>query len=79
MKTKLFDSSIVGNAQEAVDFIGNILESSTESHADRNVIQTNDLGPNAYVVKPVDLDQLVTIVKRSGISGSPSFDCRPNE
>ncbi len=29
-KTKLFDSAIVGNAQEAVDFITNILESSTE-------------------------------------------------
>jgi PAS domain S-box-containing protein len=29
-KTKLFDSAIVGNAQEALDFIGNILESSTE-------------------------------------------------
>ena len=29
-KTKLFDSAIVSNAQEAVDFIGNILESSTE-------------------------------------------------
>src|SRR2546425_5724256 len=29
-KAKLFDSAIVGNAQEAVDFIGNILESSTE-------------------------------------------------
>jgi PAS domain S-box-containing protein len=29
-KTKLFDSAIVGSAQEAVDFIGNILESSTE-------------------------------------------------
>jgi PAS domain S-box-containing protein len=27
---KLFDSAIVGNAQEAVDFITNILESSTE-------------------------------------------------
>jgi PAS domain S-box-containing protein len=30
MATKLFDSAIVGNAQEAVDFITNILESSTE-------------------------------------------------
>ena len=30
MKEKLFDSSIVSNPQEAVDFIGNILESSTE-------------------------------------------------
>jgi PAS domain-containing protein len=29
-KAKLFDSSIVGTAQEAVDFITNILESSTE-------------------------------------------------
>src|SRR5260370_7879300 len=30
MSDKLFDSHIVGNAQEAVDFITNILESSTE-------------------------------------------------
>jgi PAS domain S-box-containing protein len=29
-EAKLFDSAIVGNAQEAVDFITNILESSTE-------------------------------------------------
>lgn len=29
-KTKFFDNAIVGNAQEAVDFIANILESSTE-------------------------------------------------
>jgi DNA-binding NarL/FixJ family response regulator len=69
MKTKLFDSSIVGN----------ILESSTETHADRNIIQTYDLGANAYVVKPADLDQLVTTVKRSRISGSPSSYCSPNE
>jgi hypothetical protein len=27
---RMFDSAIVGNAQEAVDFITNILESSTE-------------------------------------------------
>ena len=30
MATKLFDMAIVGNIQEALDFIGNILESSTE-------------------------------------------------
>src|SRR5579871_2060443 len=30
MKAQLFDSSIVRTAQEALDFIGNILESSTE-------------------------------------------------
>lgn len=29
-KTRLFDDAIVGNAKEAVDFIANILESSTE-------------------------------------------------
>src|SRR5712692_11318391 len=29
-KARLFDNSIVGTAQEAVDFITNILESSTE-------------------------------------------------
>src|SRR2546426_11570288 len=29
-KAKLFDSSIVGTAQEGIDFITNILESSTE-------------------------------------------------
>lgn len=29
-KARLFDHSIVGTAQEAVDFIANILESSTE-------------------------------------------------
>jgi len=29
-KARLFDNAIVGNAQEAVDFITNVLESSTE-------------------------------------------------
>src|SRR5438067_2091741 len=30
MATKLFDSTIVGTSEQALDFIGNILESSTE-------------------------------------------------
>ncbi len=30
MATKLFDSTIVGTAEQALDFIGNVLESSTE-------------------------------------------------
>jgi PAS domain S-box-containing protein len=30
MTTKLFDNAIVGTAEQALDFIGNILESSTE-------------------------------------------------
>ena len=36
----------------------------TTSSADQDVIKTYDLGANAYVVKPVDLDQLVTIVQK---------------
>ena len=36
----------------------------TTSKADQDVVQTYDLGANAYVVKPVDLDQLVTIVQK---------------
>jgi CheY-like chemotaxis protein len=36
----------------------------TTSKADQDVIQTYDLGANAYVVKPVTLEQLVTIVKK---------------
>src|SRR2546430_17487276 len=30
MATRLFDHAIVGNAERAVEFVGNILESSTE-------------------------------------------------
>src|SRR5438552_3617990 len=30
MATKLFDNTIVGSAEQALDFIGNVLESSTE-------------------------------------------------
>src|SRR5205809_3360435 len=30
MATRLFDHAIVGNAEQAVEFVGNILESSTE-------------------------------------------------
>ena len=36
----------------------------TTSHADKDIIQTYDLGANAYVVKPVDLDQMVIIVQK---------------
>ena len=30
MATKLFDTSLMGGAQKALDFIGNVLEASTE-------------------------------------------------
>ena len=36
----------------------------TTSSADQDVIKTYDPGANAYVVKPVHLDQLVTIVQK---------------
>ena len=36
----------------------------TTSSADQDVVKTYDLGANAYVVKPVDFDQLVTIVQK---------------
>jgi len=35
----------------------------TTSNADQDVLQSYDLGANCYIVKPVDLDQLSTIVK----------------
>ena len=36
----------------------------TTSQADQDIIHTYDLGANAYVVKPVNLEQLVSIVKK---------------
>ena len=36
----------------------------TTSNADQDVLQTYDLGANAYVIKPVDLEQLIAIVHK---------------
>ena len=41
-KSKLFDSSFVGTAQQAVDFITNILESSTEYSVIAKDLEGND-------------------------------------
>jgi two-component system, chemotaxis family, response regulator Rcp1 len=35
----------------------------TTSNADQDVVQSYNLGANCYIVKPVDLEQLTTIVK----------------
>lgn len=49
-----------------------LLDLNTTSHADRDVIQTYDLGANAYVVEPVNLDQMNTIAQKIQIFGSLS-------
>jgi chemotaxis family two-component system response regulator Rcp1 len=36
----------------------------TTSNAEKDVIKSYDLGANAYVVKPVDLDQLIIVVNQ---------------
>ncbi len=59
-KTKLFDSAIVGNAREAVDFIGNILESSTEysivgKDLDGKILLWNEGARRLYGYEPTEV------------------------
>src|SRR6185503_6017707 len=59
-KAKLFDSAIVGNAQEAVDFIGNILESSTEysivgKDLDGKIVLWNEGARRLYGYEPTEV------------------------
>jgi PAS domain S-box-containing protein len=59
-RTKLFDSAIVGNAQEAVDFIGNILESSTEysivgKDLDGRILLWNEGARRLYGYEPTEV------------------------
>ncbi|MBI1926088.1 PAS domain-containing protein [Candidatus Poribacteria bacterium] len=59
-KAKLFDSAIVGNAQEAVDFITNILESSTEysvigKDLDGKILLWNEGARRLYGYEPEDV------------------------
>jgi DNA-binding NarL/FixJ family response regulator len=39
----------------------------TTSREDRDVIQSYELGVNAYVVKPVDFEQFVEAVREIGL------------
>src|SRR5438034_5031881 len=60
MITKLFDSTIIGNAQEAIDFIGNILESSTEysiigKDLDGNILLWNEGARRLYGYEPEEV------------------------
>jgi len=59
-KAKLFDSAIVGNAQEAVDFITNILESSTEysvigKNLDGKILLWNEGARRLYGYEPEEV------------------------
>ena len=59
-KTRLFDSAIVGNAQEAVDFITNILESSTEysvigKDTDGKILLWNEGARRLYGYEPEEV------------------------
>ena len=59
-KAKLFDSAIVGNAQEAVDFITNILESSTEysiigQDLDGKILLWNEGARRLYGYEPEEI------------------------
>src|SRR5579864_3687828 len=56
-KAKLFDGSLVGSAQEAVDFITNILESSTEysiiaKDLEGNILLWNEGARRLYGYEP---------------------------
>lgn len=60
MKTNLFDSAIVGGAQEAVDFIGSVLESSTEysiigSDLDGKILLWNEGARRIYGYEPEEV------------------------
>ncbi|MGE0682234.1 MAG: PAS domain-containing sensor histidine kinase, partial [Candidatus Binatia bacterium] len=60
MKTGLFDSAIIGNAQEAVDFITNILESSTEysivaKDLNGNILLWNEGARRSYGYEPEEV------------------------
>ncbi|MDY6876275.1 MAG: response regulator [Chloroflexota bacterium] len=39
----------------------------TSSHQDRDLVESYDLGVNAYVVKPVAFDKFVQVVKQIGL------------
>ncbi|MBI2510481.1 MAG: PAS domain S-box protein [Opitutae bacterium] len=59
-RAKLFDSAIVGNAQEAVDFITNILESSTEysvigKNLDGKILLWNEGARRLYGYEPEEV------------------------
>jgi PAS domain S-box-containing protein len=60
MLTKMFDSTILRNAQEAVEFISNILESSTEysiigKDLDGNIVLWNEGARRVYGYEPDEI------------------------
>src|SRR5258708_32206493 len=60
MTTKLYDSKIVGSPEQAVDFIGNILESSTEysiigKDLEGNILLWNEGARRLYGYEPEEV------------------------
>src|SRR6266446_503945 len=60
MATKLFDDAFVGTAEQAVDFIGNILESSTEysiigKDLDGKIVLWNEGARRLYGYEPEEV------------------------
>ena len=77
MATKLFDSTIVGTAEQALEFIGNILESSTEysivgKDLDGRILLWNEgarrLGSSlpAYFTEPACAEEGVHLTSKEG-------------
>src|SRR6201997_2258006 len=60
MATKLFDSAIMGTTEQALDFIGNILESSTEysiigKELDGTILLWNEGARRLYGYEPEEV------------------------
>jgi len=71
-KPKLFDGSIVSTAQQAVDFITNILESSTEysviaKDMEGKILLWNEGARRLYGYEPVDFNQFIESVRQLGM------------
>ncbi len=62
MTTKLFDSAIVGSGEQALDFIGNILESLSPK-AWRDPSAALALGANKFMLRPIDPQDLVSEIE----------------
>lgn len=67
MTTKFFDSTRVGNAEEAADFIANILQSSTEYSLigldlDRKILLWNEGARRLYGYEPEEAINAASLI-----------------
>ena len=84
-RAKLFDSSIIGTAQEAVDFVTNILESSTEysviaKDLAGNVVLWNEGARRLYGYEPDEVvgkaNSAILHPREDVEAGVPGKSCR---